>query len=171
VVPVLCQLSTRVSCLRQLAERLSVVNDEYKMLKDKLDGVRESLIREIAGEDPDDRTCKFDHVSLKQLVRLKFQRPGLMQGRVSFATTLALRVDQARASSATSTERPPASGKEDSYADDGFDGDAAASARDVAPSDGKDDTAAALSPAAHITQSEQRIKQLRAYAVDCLPFV
>lgn len=161
-------------CFPQLAERLSTVNEEYKALKERLDGVREVLIREIGGEDaypsqckcasPKECTCKLDHVSLKQLVRLKFQRAGLVSSRVSFATTLALRVDQARATSAASTERPPAGEKEDSYAEDGFDGDVTASAGEAGSGEGKDDGGSSLSPAAHITQSEQRIKQLRAYS-------
>ena len=140
--------------------------------------MREQLFRDIAGENayptqckcasPSACTCKLSHVSLKQLVRLKFQRFD-NGGKVSFATTLALRVDQARTAAATRSAAPaspPAAGlvKEDSYGDDDYASDGYSSV------EGADPVASAPAPAPGgeaptaptISQTEQRIKQLRA---------
>ena len=162
----------------QMADRLTRLQETVSVQQECHAAMREQLIRDIAGENayptqckcasPSACTCKLSHVSLKQLVRLKFQRFD-NGGKVSFATTLALRVDQARTAAATRSAAPaspPAAGlvKEDSYGDDDYASDGYSSV------EGADPVASAPAPAPGgeaptaptISQTEQRSKQLRA---------
>lgn len=161
------------------------VNEALQTTRDRHGATREKLITDIAGPDaypqqckcasPAECTCKLNHVSLKQLVKLKFQRFDPPPGRVSFATTLALRVDRSRGSLATTAGpagSPPkaATVKEDSYGDDAEETNGYSSAGggkeegegDGEPGEGEGGESGRLDHKTHITQTELRIRQLRA---------
>ena len=176
----------------QLAERLAAVNEEVKEVQARQNKLRDMLIEEIAGPDaypseckcasPAECTCKLNHIPLKQLVKMKFKSIDSGNSRVSFATTLALRVDQARSLSSAGGPGKgdgTASLKEDTYTSDAFASDGGytddeegeggkgeGGSGDAGPPGAGSSTPAipalAADPKGHITQTELRIKQLRA---------
>lgn len=78
---------------QQLTDKLATMNETVKARKARHASLREGIILELGGPDVVARTkCKFQHVTLKQLVRMKYQPAVSASGKVSFATTLAARV-------------------------------------------------------------------------------
>lgn len=163
----------------QMADKLEEVNTEITEVQARLSDKRDELVREIGGEDayPDSCkcaspavcTCKFEHVSLRHLIRLKAQRGDVgSSARVSFATTLALRVERAR-EAAAGGQAPGMSQSlgGDSYGDDGYDTEENGSGKgDAEGKAGEEEPAGDSEPVPaqpHLSQTEIRLRQLRAY--------
>ncbi len=90
---VCCLLVVFVVGAWQLLEKHTQMSETVKERKARHSSLRETLIVELGGTDVVARTkCKYQNVTLKQLVRMKFQSAVSAPSKASFATLLATRV-------------------------------------------------------------------------------